>query len=175
MIEKNNVRLRALEPADLDTLYSWENDMELWQASNTIVPFSRLQLKKYIQHSSLDIYQTKQLRLMVECTPVNEPVATVGMIDLFSFDPYHLRAGVGIMLHSDYRGSGIATTALELFVDYCFKKLGLHQLFCSIGTNNQPSIRLFEKQGFRLVGVKKEWRRTLNGFEDEAFYQLIAV
>ena len=38
-IHDNILMLRALEPTDLDVLYRWENDEELWHTSATITPF----------------------------------------------------------------------------------------------------------------------------------------
>ena len=62
----DNIILRAPEPGDIDVLYLWENDPEIWQVSNTITPFSRYILEKYIENAHLDIYQVKQLRLMID-------------------------------------------------------------------------------------------------------------
>ena len=78
-----DVALRALEPEDIDLLYKWENDMEIWEVSNTLTPFSKHQLKTYIELAQLDIYQTKQLRLIVEGTNEDGECSTVGLIDLF--------------------------------------------------------------------------------------------
>lgn len=36
-----DIRLRALEPEDLELLYSWENNLSYWVISNTITPFSK--------------------------------------------------------------------------------------------------------------------------------------
>jgi diamine N-acetyltransferase len=174
MIRKNNLRLRAVEPSDVDLLYEWENQMELWVVSNTLTPFSRHQLEKYIKHAALDLFQTRQLRLMIDLDSDQSGQQTIGMIDLFDFDPFHLRGGVGILIHSDYRQQGHASLALNMFVNYCFNQLGLHQLYCTILDTNKTSQHLFEQQGFRLIGVKKEWRRTPAGFQDEYFYQKIA-
>ena len=58
--------LRALEPTDIDALYKWENDPEIWHVSNTCTPYSKYILEKYIENSHLDIYQVKQLRLMID-------------------------------------------------------------------------------------------------------------
>ena len=66
MINDDIIRLRALEPEDLECLYQWENDMDLWEVSDTLTPFSLFTLKKYIETCHLDIYTTKQLRLMIE-------------------------------------------------------------------------------------------------------------
>ena len=38
---KPSVRLRAMEPEDLDTLYQMENDVEIWNVGTTNVPYSR--------------------------------------------------------------------------------------------------------------------------------------
>ena len=145
--------------------------MALWVYSETLKPFSRHQLKKYIQGINLDIYQSKELKLIIETE--EEAPRVVGMIDLFDFDPYHNRAGVGIMVHKSVEGQGYASSGLELFIDYCFKTLGIHQLFCSIAVDNEKSIRLFEGKGFRCTGVRKSWRKIGREFADEGFYQLI--
>ena len=96
MVKDDTIRLRALEPEDLEYLYKWENDMDLWEVSDTLTPFSIFTLKKYIETCHLDIYTTKQLRLMVERI---EPQTRVGLVDLYDFDPYHQLAGIGIMIH----------------------------------------------------------------------------
>lgn len=54
------VRLRALEPEDLDLLYTIENDRELWNIGNTNMPYSRFFLHEYIASVSGDIYTDKQ-------------------------------------------------------------------------------------------------------------------
>lgn len=96
-MKDENVLIRALEPEDLEYLYKWENDMDLWEVSDTLTPFSHFTLKKYIENADTDIYSAKQLRLMIADVNTKEPL---GLIDLYDFDPYHLRAGLGIMIHN---------------------------------------------------------------------------
>jgi diamine N-acetyltransferase len=172
MITSARLLLRALEPVDAELLYRWENQMELWHVSNTLVPFSRYQIKKYIEQSSLDLYQTKQLRLKIDSLEGPTP-ESVGMIDLFDFDPFHNRAGVGIMIHKPRQKEGYAREALALFLGYAFNHLGLHQIYCNIPQSNVPSIHLFEALDFFLVGEKREWLKTADGYEDERMYQKI--
>ncbi|MCW3805017.1 GNAT family N-acetyltransferase [Plebeiibacterium marinum] len=167
----NQVALRAIEPEDVEILYQWENNMELWVVSDTQKPFSRHQLQQYIKGINLDIYQSKELRLMIE-TEEENPV-TIGIIDLFDFDPFHNRAGVGIIIHKDFEGKGFASKALDLFIDYCFNNLGIFQLYCTIATNNTRSIKLFESKGFIKTGIRQKWRKIGKDYIDEAFYQLI--
>ena len=39
-LENDNIKLRAPELSDLDVLYKWENDDDLWHLSNTQLTFS---------------------------------------------------------------------------------------------------------------------------------------
>ena len=63
------VRLRALEPEDLELLYRWENNPAWWDVGNTLAPYSRYLLKQYIAESHRDIFELKQQRFMVDYLP----------------------------------------------------------------------------------------------------------
>ena len=172
MIQNENLILRAIEPCDIELLYEWENSMKLWRVSNTLTPFSKYQLEQFVKASSLDIYQTRQLRLMIDVIEqnINE---TVGIVDMFDFEPYHNRAGIGIMIHEKFRNKGIAAKALRLFINYVSQELGIHNLYCNIETDNEVSIKLFTSLGFELIGIKKEWLKVRNLYKDEMMFQLI--
>ena len=114
LLNNNTIRLRALEPEDLDLLYKWENDTSLWQVGSTLSPYSRYILKEYIAESHRDLYEQKQLRLMIER---KSPRQTVGIIDMYDFDPHSRKAGVGILIASGFQRKGFATQALQLFMD----------------------------------------------------------
>ena len=149
-----NVLLRAVEPADTERLYLWENDMQLWHLSNTTAPFSKYLMEQYVMNAQQDIYAAKQLRLMVDTN--DEEGLTVGCIDLFDFDPANRRAGIGILISEEARGKGYGKEALELMIEYAFNTLNLHQLFCNILENNEQSIAMFKKAGFTEVGLKRD-------------------
>jgi len=169
-LENDVVALRAIEAEDIDLLYNWENDEETWEVSHTIVPFSKYILALYIQNSDKDIYETKQLRLMID----SKIGKTVGAIDLFDFDPYNSRAGIGLLIYDkEDRLKGYASAALELVIDYCFNKLKFHQLYANIDTINEQSLHLFQKYGFEICGTKKQWLLTETGWNDEYHMQLI--
>jgi len=170
----NRVILRALEPADLEILYDWENDREIWRVSNTLVPFSRYILQKYIENSHLDIYETKQLRLMIDLVDSNEKQITIGAVDLFDFDPYHMRAGIGILIgEKKLRNKGLAIASLSEIIKYSFEILQLHQLYANITIDNKISQHIFQKAGFTFTGIKKDWIKIPGGYINENFYQLI--
>ncbi|MBT8268241.1 MAG: GNAT family N-acetyltransferase, partial [Bacteroidia bacterium] len=165
-----NIRLRALEPEDLDFIYNIENDEEIWAIGNTRTPFSKFVLKEYLENAHKDIYEVKQLRLVI-CDLKDR---TLGLIDLFNFDFTHKRAGTGLVIKSkDDRGKGIGKEALGLLVNYCFEQLNLHQLYCNIGADNEASLRLFKSVGFEEIGVKKDWNLVRGQYQDEILLQYI--
>jgi len=98
---------------------------------------------------------------------------TIGAIDLFDFDPVNKRAGIGIMIIRGERKKGFASDALTLLIDYCFKTLRLHQVYCNIDITNQASYNLFLKHHFKVIGLKKDWLRVGNNWVDEYILQLI--
>lgn len=164
------VRLRALEPEDLDFLFKAENTEQLWGLSQTQTPFSKHILKHYLENAHLDIYEVKQLRLVIE-TLTKE---IIGFIDVFDFDPKNKRAGIGILILEPYhRGKGYGKQALNLLCNYCFKHLLLHQVYANIEEENNASIKLFTQQGFVLSGVKKDWNFTNGTFTNELLYQYV--
>ncbi|MCP4176605.1 MAG: GNAT family N-acetyltransferase [bacterium] len=168
-LENQTVKLRSLEPADIDLLFDLENDTDIWEVSNTIAPFSKYILKQYIENSHLDIYTTKQLRLVIESKTENKPV---GLIDLFDFNPTHLRAGIGILIIKKYRQKSYASNALKVLIQYTFSTLLLNQIYCNISANNEVSITLFKKHGFKITGCKENWLNVKGEFNDELFLQL---
>jgi diamine N-acetyltransferase len=167
---EKKVVLRAVEPSDIDLLYLWENDVSTWYLSNTIIPYSKFLLEEYIANAHLDIYTTKQARFMIE---MKDSKIAIGCIDLFDFDPFNNRAGVGILICNEERNKGYATESLELFLRYCFEILLLKQVYCNIISDNDKSINLFKKFNFEIIGLKKKWIRKNNFWLDEYMLQLI--
>ncbi len=165
----DTVRLRALEPEDVEILYRWENDPRVWPVSDTLAPYSRETLRKFIEDQQYDIYHTRQLRLVISRTGDDAPV---GLIDIFDFDPVNLRAAVGILIcdESDRR-KGYASEALDLLADYASGILGLHQLYCNVSADNFASISLFSGKNFIQTGVKRDWSRSGDGWRDEILFQ----
>ena len=149
LLQNKTVCLRAPEPEDLELLYSWENNPEWWEIGNTLAPYSRL---------TNDLCSTG---------------ATVGMLDLYDFDPHHRRAGVGILVDPLYQKNGLATEALELLAEYAFSYLKLHQLFVHIPIGNEPSKALFARCGFTVTGILTDWITTKNGYSDVLTMQKI--
>ncbi|HNQ28326.1 MAG TPA: GNAT family N-acetyltransferase, partial [Aquaticitalea sp.] len=144
-LKGKNIYLRALEPEDLDYVHDVENNEDFWELSSTQTPYSRYILKEYLENSHRDIYDVKQLRLVIS----DYAGKALGLIDLFDFDFKSKKAAVGILVSdSEDRHRGIGSEALRLLVTYSFDVLNLHQLYCNIAEDNLASLNLFTSQGF---------------------------
>lgn len=171
LLGNKDIKLRALEPEDLEILYKWENNTSLWIHGNTLSPYSKLALRQYIEDSlSSDIYQAKQLRMMIVAQDDNR---VIGTVDLYDFDVRNQKAGIGILIDEKEQNKQYATQAIELITKYCFSFLGIHQLYAFISIENTASIRVFEKCGFEKCGILKDWVRSEKEYLNVYIYQLI--
>lgn len=169
-LENENILLRALEPEDLDDLYRWENDSELWKYGSTIAPYSRFALRDYLSCSLNDLVQSRQLRLIAVDKKNNK---SMGTIDLYDYDPINLRAGIGILLDAPCRHKSYGKEILELIKEYAFCILHLNQLFAHIPESNVYCFQLFAACGYVQCGLLKSWLKFAGKFENVYVMQLI--
>ena len=169
-LKNNTLSLRAPEPEDLDILYVWENDTDVWKYGSAISPYSKYVLKQYIVDAQTDIFQSKQLRFMIQ---LHETQTTIGTIDLYDFDPLNSRCGVGIYIDTVWRKKGYALSALSLLENYVFNFLKVNQLYVIIPQSNQPSLQLFQSTGFTNSGILKQWISINDLYEDAIIAQKI--
>lgn len=167
----NRIRLRAVEPVDIDVMYDIENNPSYWEISSFTVPYSRYTLKEYLQNTVNDIYADKQLRLMI----VKQDSDTViGTIDITDYNPIHARGAVGVAILEEYRREGYAKDALMLLLDYAFGYLNFKQLYAHIPTDNTASVNLFRSCGFEQSGVLKQWIRLGTTYKDAFLMQCVS-
>ena len=161
--------LRALEPSDLELLYLWENDTEVWRVSGSCAPVSRERLKHFIEEQSYDIYATRQMRLIIESDGV-----AIGSLDIVEFDPQHSRFGIGILIYAaENRRMGFARSAIEAIKEYGRTTLFVNQIWASVAEDNKPSIELFRSCDFEQCGLRKAWLRRAEGYVDELEFQCL--
>ena len=163
------IKLRAIEPEDLDLLYRIENDVELWNVGTSNVPYSRYLLHDYVANAKNDIYTDRQVRMMVE----NSDGKIVGVVDLVSFDPANCRAEVGLIILNSYRRQGYGTAVLAQISDYALRILHLHQLYAYIDIDNISSLKLFQKAGFVVASEIKDWLYDGVNFRDSLLVQYV--
>jgi diamine N-acetyltransferase len=166
-LKGNLIGLKPLELSDLDTLQLWENDPDTMVLGSNLTPFSRFYLEQYILSARNDIYEDRQLRLVI----TGNGDERVGVIDLFDFDPHHRRAALGIFIAPEHRHRGHASEALSLLLEYARKVLSLKQVYCTVDHGNEASRKLFLRHGFEQTGTRKAWNLREGQWVDEDFLQ----
>jgi ribosomal-protein-alanine N-acetyltransferase len=79
---------------------------------------------------------------------------------------------------ADVAGQGLGTEGAQALLDIAFlpqpQGLGLHRVQANIIPNNQASIRIAEKAGFRCEGLAKGYLQIGGHWQDHAMYAKIA-
>lgn len=163
--------LRAVELSDVDLLFEWENDLELWEVGNTMRPFSRYAIEEYVINSQNDsLYSAKQMRLMIDMEKENI-TTTLGCVDLYDFEARDFKAAVGIFIAKSERKKGYAKKALLSLEKMIKNVYNLHQLYAYVTEDNEDSKILFEKSGFLQTATLKDWVCRDNKFKNVIVYQ----
>ncbi len=153
MNNTDTVRLRAMEPEDLDLLYTIENDMQLWAVGVTSVPYSRYVLHDYIANTKNDIYADGQVRMMIETTGGE----AVGIADIMNFDPKNNKAEMGLVIMNNQRRKVYAVAAVRQIERYAADVLHLHQLYVIIADTNTGALTLFRQIGYNEAARLPQW------------------
>ena len=169
VLSSHILKLRAVEPEDLDLMYLIENDTALWPLGQNSVPFSHYALKQFIAESNNDVFRDRQLRLVIE----KADGVSVGFVDLQRYDPQHHRAEVGIVVVPEQQRQGLASEALRLLAGYVSVHLGIHQLYALVPEKNAASVALFRRCGYQESAVLHDWLNTTEGWHPVIVFQKI--
>ncbi len=172
--ENPAIRLRALEPEDLELVYRIENDPTFWRHGATTVPYSRYALRQFITDCTGDIYRDGQVRLVVEFLKETERHETqwkaIGFADLVNFDAIHMRAEIGLLILPEYQGCHHGEAAMNALCHYA-QSLHLHQIYAIIAATNKPATQLFTRLGFEASAPLRDWLRGEDDFVDAVVWQ----
>lgn len=172
LLSGERVRLRAMEPEDLELIYKVENLTDFWHCGSANVPYSRYALKQFISESQNNIFADGQLRLIIETVTEPQPV---GCVDLTSFDAMHSRSEVGVLLLPQWQGRGLGSEVLQLLCEYAHERLHLHQLYAYVAESNVAATNLFQKVAFQEVACLPAWLRNEDGYVAARLFQKIFV
>lgn len=145
------VRLRAVEPEDVDALFRLECEDDVRRVSWGECPMSRHLMWEYVRNYTADICRDRQLRLVVEADG-----AFAGAVDITDYDPVNSRAMLGIGVTPEWRRRGIGAEAMARCLDYC-RSLRLRQVAAMVPADNEASLRLFAGCGFDRAGLLRRW------------------
>ena len=82
-------------------------------------------------------------------------------------------ATIGYWVSEKFAGRGATPTAVALATDYCFFSTGLHRMEICIRPENEPSLRVVEKLGFRYEGLRRRYIHINGAWRDHFCFALV--
>lgn len=163
VLRGESVTLRPPRESDVEAAYAWDRDPELaaWNGRSPISISLSAARRDYLAR-----WEDPNVKTFV-MEVGGEPI---GMVTLYDFRNAGCELGIKIGAE-DLRGRGYATEAVELLVGYAFDTLGLGVIRGSTLSHNERMRRVFEKNGFELVGDGSILSRFDNRRYTELFYE----
>ena len=81
-------------------------------------------------------------------------------------------ASIGYWVAERFAGHGVTPTAVALATDHVFFGLGLHRMEICIRPENEPSLRVVEKLGFRYEGLRRRFIHINGDWRDHFCFAL---
>jgi len=100
----------------------------------------------------------------------------VGIMDFEEVsEPEYFSAGMDIGLLSCCVGKGVGTEALRLLASWLIDERGHHRLTIDPAADNARAIRVYEKLGYRPIGIARRYERGPDGtYHDNLLMDLLA-
>lgn len=81
---------------------------------------------------------------------------------------------IGYWIDQGHAGRGIVPTAVTMACDYAFTVMGLHRIEIAIRPENEKSLRVVRKLGFREEGLRPRYLHIDGGWRDHLVFVLTA-
>jgi RimJ/RimL family protein N-acetyltransferase len=145
------ITIRQWKAEDLDNLVKYANNINVWN-----------NLRNYFPSPYTEEDGKIWLEKMAEASPiVNLAIdmdgACIGGIGLIlNSDVYVYSAEIGYWLGEPFWNQGIATEAVRQMIEYCFYYFDIIRIYAEVFEINKASMRVLEKNGFYLEGVRRK-------------------
>ena len=167
MLEGTLVRLRAMEPEDIEDALKWVNDREvtLWLTSLRY-PVSRKDEQQWIDDTPANSF-VNGVRLAIKTKDGKH----LGSVNLHRTNPEDRKAGLGIMIgEKDYWSNGYGTDAVRTLLKLAFDEMNLHRVWLHVFPDNERAVACYLKCGFR-----EEGRLRQEVFQGGRYYDVIVM
>ena len=165
-LEGKLVRLRALEPSDLENAYKWINDGEVTQYLMARYPYSRVDEEKWLADVSHG-NSFSDLRLAIE----KKDGLHIGICGLHRGRPEDRNAELGIMIgDKSFWSNGYGTDAMLTLLGFGFQQMNLHKIGLGVFDSNPRAQACYRKCGFVEEGRSRE-----DYFQDGRYLDIIRM
>jgi RimJ/RimL family protein N-acetyltransferase len=161
------VRLRALEPTDLERAYGWVNDREVTHYLMLRYPMSLAQEEKYLTETSSQGSSFQDVRLAIDTMDG----VHIGMTGLHRARPEDRGAELGIMIgDKSFWANGYGTDTVQTLLRFAFEQMNLHKVMLGVFEFNERAYACYRKCGFVDEGRFRE-----EYFQDGRYWDVIRM
>jgi ribosomal-protein-alanine N-acetyltransferase len=160
------VRLRDARGLERELIEnrSW---LRKWEATNPVGPMN-FDVRASIRHLQSNARAGLGLPFIIEyrgelAGQLNVSSMTYGSVSM---------ATIGYWVSERFAGLGLTPTAVALATDHCFFGVGLHRMEICIRPENDPSLRVVEKLGFRYEGLRRRFIHINGDWRDHFCFGL---
>lgn len=143
--------IRQWKNEDLQELVTQADNINVWN-----------NLRNYFPHPYTEEHGKAWLEKVVDALPaINMAIEADGKLAggiglILNGDVYIKSAEIGYWLGEQYWGKGIATEAVRQMTEYAFYYFDLVRLYAEVFETNKASMRVLEKNGYYLEGVRRK-------------------
>ncbi|HEY69756.1 MAG TPA: GNAT family N-acetyltransferase [Anaerolineae bacterium] len=181
MIFGENIRLRAIEPADLDRFVEWFNDPEVTHHLMRFLPMSMQAEKDWYEKLQEQPEESRPLALDAR---EGDQWIHIGSCGLHDIDWRSRKAELGIAIGDKrYWDRGYGSDAVQTLLRHGFETLNFHRVYLYVFEDNERAIKVYLSQGFQEEGrlrdhsyrkgdyrdmiimgiLRREWKETEEG------------
>jgi ribosomal-protein-alanine N-acetyltransferase len=160
------VRLRDARALERELLENrtW---LRKWEATNPVGPMS-FDVRSSIRHLLSNARAGLGLPFVIEYQGELAGQLNVSSISYGSVS----MATIGYWVSERFAGKGLTPTAVALASDHCYFTVGLHRVEICIRPENEPSLRVVEKLGFRYEGLRRRYIHINGDWRDHFCFAL---
>ena len=143
---------------------------EIHQNELTAITPHFCEVAESLHQKCFDFYWKKEEFLSVLSLPTTQGFINQKGLIVYSlvFDEAEI---LTLCTDPHYQKQGVATQFIQEMICSC-QKQNVHRILLEVRANNIPAIKLYEKQGFQKIGIRKNYYRTKEGPVDALCYEL---
>jgi len=165
MLEGKLVRLRALEPGDLEREYAWVNDRDVTHFLSLRYPLSHADEERFLRDRPANDFANTVLAIETK------DGTHIGNIGLHQGNAEDRRAALGIMIgDKDHWSQGYGGDAIVTLLRFAFHDMNLHRVFLHVFEYNERAIACYKRCGFREEGRLRQDR-----FKDGRYWDALVM
>lgn len=169
-MSKQPLILRELEKGDLPKLNAWRNDKRLLDllGNNFLFISSAVDAAWFENYIS---NRDKAVRLAIVVADSNE---YIGNVNLTSLHPVNRSAEFSILIGEEaYWSKGLGSIATRMMLEHGFNDRGLNRIYLTLLKDNTRALKLYEKMGFKVEGVKRQDVFKNGEFQDSIMMSIL--